>query len=165
MCYRLIHEVHVEAWTVPHSSYHTLTSCVSVREKVLSHLALYSVQSVHHRLVEITPLYKCSSVLSWPFGCWNSSFICALLGFVLLFLSLVFHSSVLHFTQSFLSLEGILWKIFIFENMVISQDLNIKVTIVFLLWANVSRVIIWVLPSCNCKGVLIFKLRVQFWRW
>lgn len=54
MCYRLIHEVHVEGWTVPHSSYHTLTSCVSVREKALSHLALYSVQPVHHRLVEIT---------------------------------------------------------------------------------------------------------------
>lgn len=39
VCYRLIHRVHAVGWTVLHSSYQTLASCISVRVKALSHLA------------------------------------------------------------------------------------------------------------------------------
>ena len=54
LCYHFIHAVHTEGWTVLRCPYQNLASCISVREKVLSHLAMYSVQPVNHRLEEMT---------------------------------------------------------------------------------------------------------------
>ena len=56
VCYHFIHVVLAEGWTVLCSSYLTLASCISVKEQALSHLAFYSVQYVHHRLVKTASL-------------------------------------------------------------------------------------------------------------